>query len=116
MQPEMDEHGEQGEAMRLREREEKARAILGVGEAAEAEEIRRAYRRLSLVCHPDQNPSDTAAAWRFRLVCCAYKFLTEGDMCPELDEADRSADAEPETQQRLDNDWAYWCWWRDKYF
>jgi len=112
----MHDHGGQGEARLLRERDEKARAILGVGAAAEAEEIRRAFRRLSRACHPDTNPDDTDAAWRFRLVCCAYKFLTEGDMCSELEEARRSADKESEAQRRLDNDWAYWCWWRDKYF
>jgi DnaJ-class molecular chaperone len=104
------------EAGRLRKREAKARAILGVDAAAGAEEIRRAFRRLSLASHPDTNPSDTDAAWRFRLVCCAYRFLAEGDMCPELDQADPSTDAESEAQRRVNNDWAYWCWWRERFF
>jgi hypothetical protein len=104
------------EARLLRERERRARAILGVDTAAGAEEIRRAFRQLSLACHPDTNPSDEDAARQFRIVCCAYKFLAEGDMCPELEQADLPSLSESEAERCLDNDWAYWCWWREKFF
>ncbi len=104
------------EAGLLLERERKARAILGVDASAAVDEIRRAFRQLSLACHPDTNPSDTDAARRFRLVRCAYTFLVSGDTCPELEQARPSTNAESEARQRLDNDWAYWCWWRDKFF
>jgi len=104
------------EAGLLRERERKARAILGVDAAAGAEDIRRAFRQLSLACHPDTNPSDEDAARRFRLVCCAYRFLVEGDMCPELEHEDAPSGAEPEAAKRLNNDWVYWCWWRERFF
>ena len=112
----MQDANRQGDGALLQERDRRARAILGVASAAGMPEIRRAFRRLSLACHPDTNPRDADAAWRFRLVCCAYKFLTEGDMCPQLEEAQPSADTESEAQRRLDNDWAYWCWWREKFF
>jgi preprotein translocase subunit Sec63 len=103
-------------ARRLLEREAKARAVLGVDAAAGAEDIRRAFRRLSLACHPDTNPGDKDAARQFRIVCCAYKFLAKGEMCPELEQADLPDLSQSETERCLDNDWAYWCWWREKFF
>ena len=35
--------------------------VLGVEESAEAVDIRRAYRRLSLLLHPNKNPSASAS-------------------------------------------------------
>jgi hypothetical protein len=103
-------------ARRLLEREANARAILGVDAAAGKEDIRRAFLRLSLACHPDTNPSDKDAARRFRIVCCAYKFLAKGDICPELEQADLPSLSQSETERCLDNEWAYWCWWRERFF
>jgi len=100
----------------LQERDRKSRAILGVLEAADRAEIRRAFRRASLAHHPDANPQDASAAARFHLVCCAYKFLTEGEACPALDDLECPPSPYMDGKYRLDNPWGYWCWWRDKYF
>ena len=43
-------------------------AILEITEEAESEEIRRAYRRLSLLRHPDKNPNDSGAHEAFCIV------------------------------------------------
>ncbi|WP_022821937.1 J domain-containing protein [Hymenobacter norwichensis] len=51
-------------------------AILGVSEQATPDDIRRAYRRLVLLTHPDRTP-DPAAHQRFIAVNEAYEALNE---------------------------------------
>lgn len=51
-------------------------AALGLEESASAGEVRKAYRRLALVYHPDKNPEDPeAAADTFRRLAEAYEAL-----------------------------------------
>ena len=50
--------------------------ILGVSRDADADEIKRAYRRLARELHPDVNP-DPGAQERFRDVSDAYEVLTD---------------------------------------
>jgi molecular chaperone DnaJ len=51
-------------------------ALLGVGRAAGAEEIKRAYRRLAMEYHPDRNPSPDAEA-KFKEIAEAYEVLAD---------------------------------------
>ena len=46
--------------------------ILGVGPAAELKDIKKAYRRLSLIKHPDKNPDDPLAVTEFIQITKAY--------------------------------------------
>lgn len=39
--------------------------VLGVGRDASKDEIKRAYKRLSIKYHPDKNPGDDAAQKKF---------------------------------------------------
>jgi len=50
--------------------------ILGVGETASPEEIKKAYRSLALKYHPDRNPAPDAAE-RFKEVTAAYGVLID---------------------------------------
>jgi molecular chaperone DnaJ len=50
---------------------------LGVSKEANADEIRKAYRRLARKHHPDLNPGDKAAEDRFKTVQEAYDVLSE---------------------------------------
>src|SRR3712207_1007267 len=52
-------------------------AVLEVGEGADALELKRAYRRLARLCHPDRNPDDRAAAERFKTIQHAYDVLSD---------------------------------------
>jgi len=51
--------------------------ILGVPRDADAEAIKRAYRKLALRYHPDRNPDDPQAAERFREATEAYEVLRD---------------------------------------
>lgn len=51
--------------------------ILGIPEAADPDEIKRAYRRLAKQYHPDANPNDPKAAERFKEVGEAYGVLSD---------------------------------------
>ncbi len=50
---------------------------LGVGREADADEIRKAYRKLARKHHPDLNPGDKAAEDRFKKVQEAYDILSD---------------------------------------
>ncbi|KAG2484955.1 hypothetical protein HYH03_016253 [Edaphochlamys debaryana] len=50
---------------------------LGVSKTADQEEIKRAYRKLALQCHPDKNPGDQAANERFQRISVAYSVLSD---------------------------------------
>src|SRR5213082_564580 len=50
---------------------------LGVPRKADAEEIRKAYRKLARKYHPDLNPGDKSAEDRFKNVQEAYDILSD---------------------------------------
>jgi curved DNA-binding protein CbpA len=50
--------------------------ILGINRDADEEEIKKAYRSLVLVCHPDRNPGDREAEEKFKEVTEAYEVLS----------------------------------------
>lgn len=51
--------------------------ILSVERTADADEIKRAYRRLALKYHPDRNPGDAEAEARFKEAAEAYEVLSD---------------------------------------
>jgi len=51
--------------------------ILGVNRNADAEEIRRAYRKLAVKYHPDKNQGDRTAEERFKELGEAYEALSD---------------------------------------
>lgn len=53
-------------------------AILGVERSATVEELKKAYRRLAMECHPDRCPGDPDAAERFKELTQAYQVLSDG--------------------------------------
>ena len=52
-------------------------AILGVGRTADAEEIKKAYRKAALKHHPDRNPGDKKAEEKFKECAEAYEVLCD---------------------------------------
>ena len=53
--------------------------ILGVDRSATTEEVKRAYKRLAILLHPDRNPDDPTAEERFKIASAAYSILSDPD-------------------------------------
>ena len=60
--------------------------ILGVERSANAEEIRKAYRKLARKYHPDINPGDKAAEEKFKEISVAHEVLSDADKRKRYDE------------------------------
>ena len=53
--------------------------VLGVDRGADADAIKRAFRKLARQYHPDVNPGDQSAEARFKEVSEAYEVLSDPD-------------------------------------
>ena len=60
--------------------------VLGVAKDADADQIRKAYRKLARKLHPDHNPDDEKAADGFKEVAGAYEVLSDEDKRRAYDE------------------------------
>ena len=60
--------------------------VLGVQKDAAAGDIKKAYRKLALKYHPDQNPDDAAAEAKFKEAAEAYDVLGDTDKRQRYDQ------------------------------
>ncbi len=60
-------------------------AVLGVSKTADANEIKKAYRKLARTLHPDHNPGDARAESRFKEVGEAYAVLSDPEQRKQYD-------------------------------
>src|SRR5208337_129278 len=51
--------------------------ILGVSKTASADELKKAYRKLAMQCHPDRNSGDKGAEQKFKDLNEAYDVLKD---------------------------------------
>jgi len=80
--------------------------ILDVKETASTQELKKAYRRVAMKCHPDKNLDDPDANKKFALIKCAYELLIEDKPCPSLLEEINSWEGVPDNDKyKLDNPW-----------
>lgn len=59
--------------------------VLGVAEAATADEIKKAYRKLAKKHHPDANPGNKAAGDKFKEISEAYAVLSDPEKRKQYD-------------------------------
>lgn len=58
---------------------------MGVEKDASDHEIKKAYRKLAIVHHPDKNPNDESAAERFKDIGEAYETLSDPEKRQKFD-------------------------------
>jgi len=59
--------------------------VLGVDKSADADTIKKAYRKLAMQYHPDKNPGDKAAEEKFKEAASAYEVLSNSDKKQQYD-------------------------------
>ncbi len=66
--------------------------VLGVGRTANADEIKKAYRRLALEWHPDRHPAEKrdAAETKFKRISEAYEVLSDAEKRARFDQLGES--------------------------
>ena len=65
--------------------------ILGLSRSASEDEIKKAYRKLALQCHPDRNPGDKEAEGKFKDLSEAYQVLSEPEKRSRYDQFGHAA-------------------------
>ena len=60
--------------------------VLGVEKNASEGELKKAYRKLAMKYHPDQNPGDKSAEEKFKEVNEAYEILSDADKRARYDQ------------------------------
>ena len=60
--------------------------VLGVPREASPDDVKKAYRRLAMQCHPDRNQGDKAAEAKFKEVSEAYEVLSDADKRRQYDQ------------------------------
>ncbi len=60
--------------------------VLGVMRDAGDEEIKKAYRKIALQCHPDRNPGDKKAEDQFKEAAEAYAVLSDSEKRAQYDQ------------------------------
>jgi DnaJ-class molecular chaperone len=78
--------------------------------APSPEDVRRAYRRAALQCHPDKDPRPEARA-RFDAVSAAYRVLTGGQQQDQDADAESNTALWARTQAAFDDLAAAWLAW-----
>ena len=102
----------QNQISNLTKQERLARKILGVSDDANSVEIKKAYWLLAMECHPDKHPNDQEKNRRFQNILNAYNFLMNKDNNVQL----TNLKEEGKIGKFNDNEWGYFCWWRESYY
>src|ERR1700756_5577503 len=67
--------------------------VLGVTKGADAEEIKKAYRKMAIKYHPDKNQGDKEAEEKFKEAAEAYEVLSNPEKRQRYDQFGHAANA-----------------------
>jgi len=70
--------------------------ILGIPTTSSAEDIKKAYRKLSMELHPDRNKGDPLSTSKFQELATAYGVLSDGNQRRTYDASLAQRDGAPE--------------------
>ncbi len=73
-------------------------AVLGVAKSASEAEVKKAFRRLAKVHHPDRNANDPKAKERFSELNSAYEIVGDANKRAQFDRGEIGADGKPKFQ------------------
>ena len=73
--------------------------VLGVPRTADADAIRKAYRKLAKENHPDRNPGDDKAEERFKEASAAFDIIGDAEKKGAFDRGEIDADGRPRAPQ-----------------
>jgi molecular chaperone DnaJ len=65
--------------------------VLGVDRNADADTIKKAYRKLAMQYHPDRNPGDKAAEDKFKEAASSYEILSNAEKKAQYDQFGEAA-------------------------
>ncbi len=74
-------------------------STLGVAKTASADEIKKAYRKLAKMHHPDLNPGNAKSAAQFKDISVAYDLLSDADKRARFDRGEIDAGGQERADQ-----------------
>ncbi len=69
--------------------------VLGVARDADAQTIKKSYRKLAAKYHPDQNPDDPTAEERFKEIAAAYAIIGDAEKRARYDQFGHTGEGSP---------------------